>query len=318
MARIRTIKPEFFTSLTVAGLPLTARLTFIGVWTYADDFGRGVDDPRLVRAAVWPLDERTVAEVEADMTAIAEAGLIRRYEVDGRRYLTVTGWAEHQKVSHPTPSKIPAPVKNGRPTEPPKVHRDEEPAQPDEPPVEQPEPAAEEAQPPDSGISPEPSGVALESLQSPPETFAPDQGSGIRERKGNHHPRARDDTLRLVRELTGADDDESSHLIQKILTEHHPRNPGGYIRTMHRKGHLVPVLDQVRAERRAAALSDARRAQQAAAQVAEPERPQATPEDGQAARERLRALAAAGKRKHRGGEPARLGEILDQPTARTA
>lgn len=108
MARIRTIKPEFFTSDTVTRLPLSARLTFVGLWTYADDEGRGRDDARLVKAAVWALDDdHDSAAVEADLAALAAADLVARYEVDGRRYLQIRGWREHQKVSHPRPSLFP-------------------------------------------------------------------------------------------------------------------------------------------------------------------------------------------------------------------
>lgn len=109
MARIRTIKPEFFTSLTIASLPLTARLTFIGLWTHADDEGRCVDDARLVKAAVWPLDDRLASEVEEDIKALTEASLIARYTVSGRSYLAVNGWVEHQRINRPTQSRLPPP-----------------------------------------------------------------------------------------------------------------------------------------------------------------------------------------------------------------
>jgi hypothetical protein len=109
MARIRSIKPEFFTSLSIADLDLTARLTFIGLWTQCDDEGRCVDDARLIKAALWPLDDRTAADVDGDLQAIHQAALIIRYEVEGRRYLAVRGWHEHQRVNRPSPSKIPPP-----------------------------------------------------------------------------------------------------------------------------------------------------------------------------------------------------------------
>ena len=109
MARIRTIKPEFFTSLTIADLPLSARLTFIGLWTHVDDDGRCVDEPRLVRAAVWPLDDLRAADVEADLRLLHDASLIVRYEAGGRRYLAVRSWREHQRIDKPRPSKLPAP-----------------------------------------------------------------------------------------------------------------------------------------------------------------------------------------------------------------
>lgn len=115
MARIRTIKPEFFTSLTVASLPVEARLTFIGLWTHVDDEGRCVDDARLIKAAIWPLDDRLASDVELDLRALSESSLIRRYKVGERSYLAITNWREHQKINRPTRSKLPAPppVDNG-------------------------------------------------------------------------------------------------------------------------------------------------------------------------------------------------------------
>lgn len=111
MARIRSIKPEFFTSLSIADLELAARLTFIGLWTHCDDEGRCVDDARLIKAALWPLDDRSSEDVEKDLCALSESSLIVRYEVSGRRYLAVRGWTEHQRVNRPTASKHPAPEK---------------------------------------------------------------------------------------------------------------------------------------------------------------------------------------------------------------
>lgn len=109
MARIRTVRPEYFTSLTVASLSIEARLTFIGLWTHADDHGRCIADARLVKAALWPLDDRTVGDVERDVKEIAAVGLIRRYEANGRSYFHISGWVEHQRISHPTKSRFPAP-----------------------------------------------------------------------------------------------------------------------------------------------------------------------------------------------------------------
>ena len=41
--RIRSIKPEFWTSEDVTDLTYFERLLFIGLWSYADDHGRGQD-----------------------------------------------------------------------------------------------------------------------------------------------------------------------------------------------------------------------------------------------------------------------------------
>ena len=108
MARIRTIKPSFFTSTTVAELPIEVRLTFIGLWTHVDDEGRAVDDPRLVKAAIWPLDDRRNATaIEKDLAILAKRGLIERYTHDGHRYLRVRTWKEHQRINRPQESRLP-------------------------------------------------------------------------------------------------------------------------------------------------------------------------------------------------------------------
>jgi hypothetical protein len=109
MSRIRTIKPEFFTSLTIESLTLEQRLTFIGLWTYADDDGRCRYDPRLIRAAIWPLSDRTPADIDADVRGLSEASLITHYVVSERSFLAVNGWSEHQRINRKTPSKLPAP-----------------------------------------------------------------------------------------------------------------------------------------------------------------------------------------------------------------
>lgn len=108
--RIRTLKPEFWTSLTVAKLSAYERLTFIGLWNYADDEGRGLYDARLIKAAIWPLENRlTPPKVRSHVERLAELELVTLYEVHERSYLSVNGWGEHQSISKPRPSILPEP-----------------------------------------------------------------------------------------------------------------------------------------------------------------------------------------------------------------
>lgn len=108
MAKIRSIKPEFFTSEDVSALPLRARLTWIGLWTHCDDHGRAKDNVKLIKAAIWPLDDVSLRDVEEDLVALADGGRIIRYEVDGLRYLQVTNW-HHQYIAKPSKAKAPPP-----------------------------------------------------------------------------------------------------------------------------------------------------------------------------------------------------------------
>ena len=56
VARIRSIKPEFWQDEKLAGIPRDARLLFVGLWNIADDEGRLRGSPLFVRAHVFPYD----------------------------------------------------------------------------------------------------------------------------------------------------------------------------------------------------------------------------------------------------------------------
>lgn len=114
MPRIRSIKPGFFKSEDVSALPLRARLTWIGLWTHCDDQGRTKDNARLIKGDIWPLDDVSLRDIEEDLSTLAAAGRIVRYEVDGRRYLEIVNWSEHQKIDRPTKSSIPGPSNGHR------------------------------------------------------------------------------------------------------------------------------------------------------------------------------------------------------------
>lgn len=117
MARIRTVKPDIRRSQLVSSWPYPVRWTFVGLPGYLDDEGRGLDDCRLIKAELYPLDDdMTPKKISDHLDVIAGHGPVCRYEIDGRRYLHVTSWREHQRINRPTPSRIPpCPVHDASP-----------------------------------------------------------------------------------------------------------------------------------------------------------------------------------------------------------
>jgi hypothetical protein len=110
--RIRSIKPEFWRSDDVAVLAREDRLLFIGLWSYVDDNGVGVDDYRLISAALFPLDDdqKEIREyVQQGLANLSRGSLVSRYEVEGRRFLYITGWTKHQRVDNPNKARYPGP-----------------------------------------------------------------------------------------------------------------------------------------------------------------------------------------------------------------
>lgn len=112
--RIRSIKPEFWRSSDISALAIEDRLLFIGLWSYVDDNGVGVDEPAFITADLFAHDlsvspHDTLMRVSGGLNRIHERGMIGRYEVDGRRYLHVTNWKSHQKINRPSPGRYPLP-----------------------------------------------------------------------------------------------------------------------------------------------------------------------------------------------------------------
>ena len=109
MPRIRTIKPEFWTSEQIVECSTNARLLFIGLWTFADDSGIHPASTKRLKMEIFPGDPFTDEEVDALVGELIANDLVRRYSVDGKDFWIVTGWADHQRIDRPNP-KYPRPL----------------------------------------------------------------------------------------------------------------------------------------------------------------------------------------------------------------
>jgi hypothetical protein len=108
MARARTIKPHFMRSRSMRAVSPLARLTFIQLWLVADDAGRLASLPRLLAHRLYPGDREAVGLPPGWLDELEGQHCIERYTVDGLEYLRVVNWRRHQKIYHPTPSRLPA------------------------------------------------------------------------------------------------------------------------------------------------------------------------------------------------------------------
>lgn len=111
MARIRSIKPEFWSDYRLAReLTRDQRLFYVALWNEADDEGRFSAHPRRLLGACFPYDEDiSPADIRAWLTRLAETGRVRLYEVDGEPYGELTKFRGHQQINRPSKSRIPGP-----------------------------------------------------------------------------------------------------------------------------------------------------------------------------------------------------------------
>lgn len=111
MARIRTIKPQFWQSLTLAECSTNARLLFVAMLNFADDSGRLQWEPRLLKAFAFPYDDFSHSDVWEWMGELHGADLVTVYTAGGNgyKYAQINSFREHQRIDRPSPSNIPAP-----------------------------------------------------------------------------------------------------------------------------------------------------------------------------------------------------------------
>lgn len=106
MARIRTIKPEFWQNEILARLPAETRLLAIALLNHADDHGYFWASSQLVRAACFPFDECST-NVRRSLDELSSVGWIeRRIAPDGRHVGRVCKFTVHQRVDKAQESKI--------------------------------------------------------------------------------------------------------------------------------------------------------------------------------------------------------------------
>lgn len=122
MARIRTLKPEAMLHRKVGRLSDRAFRLWVAMLTQADDHGRLIFDPDQFRVLVWGYHARVrPADVVQGLEEVVSTGLVRGYAVDNGGqpvdnggqpdsplYLEFHSWHDHQKVSHPAKSRLPA------------------------------------------------------------------------------------------------------------------------------------------------------------------------------------------------------------------
>jgi hypothetical protein len=103
MPRIRSIKPEFFSSEQIVSVSIPARYLFEGIWVFGDDDGYIAASPIQLKMKVFPGDAIDVTPLLDELLA---AGLVERVPTDQGPALWVPSFRNHQSPKYPTPTKF--------------------------------------------------------------------------------------------------------------------------------------------------------------------------------------------------------------------
>lgn len=119
MARIRTIKPEFFTSEDIVSMTPLARLFYVSLWCESDRMGRLEWKPGTFKMRYLPGDNCDVSELAQELIS---KGLIVLYQANGKTYAEIPTFTEHQVINNrESDSTIPQRVINASSTRAPRV-----------------------------------------------------------------------------------------------------------------------------------------------------------------------------------------------------
>jgi hypothetical protein len=110
--RIRTVKPEFWAHPVYGRLSDLCKWLAVGLLSYADDEGYFFAEPELIRASLWPFSGNSPEDYRRLTEALQQLRMVGWYEHSDSLEMGQIGriakWSKHQKISHPSTSKIKA------------------------------------------------------------------------------------------------------------------------------------------------------------------------------------------------------------------
>ena len=96
---------EFFINLCIFD-----RLLWIGlISACADDQGRMIDNPGLIRSKIFPVDDISIDDINNGINRFVENGRIVRYIANNKKAIQLTNWWKHQNPRWATRSLLPTP-----------------------------------------------------------------------------------------------------------------------------------------------------------------------------------------------------------------
>lgn len=120
MARIRSLKPEFWTDGNMVQLSPLARLFYMGSWNFAlCDRGHLPDDPMELKLKILPADDVDPAELVEELLTCGR--LVRGVTPAGRPFLRIARLPDHNKADPRWSPRCPYCAAESSPAEPPRA-----------------------------------------------------------------------------------------------------------------------------------------------------------------------------------------------------
>ena len=94
----RILKESICRSDTIDSLSWFEEVLFYRLMVNCDDYGRFDGRPAIIKGSCFPLKDITNKDVEKALNKLSAVGLVRGYEVQGRPFLQLATWEQHQQI----------------------------------------------------------------------------------------------------------------------------------------------------------------------------------------------------------------------------
>jgi hypothetical protein len=110
MARSRMIKPEFWDDEKLAKVSRDARLTYIGLWNFCDDYGTTKANSLWLKSRIFPFDEKiALKDFERWISELIEIKRIFKFSENGDNFYYLPNFLKHQVINRPSKTRYPEP-----------------------------------------------------------------------------------------------------------------------------------------------------------------------------------------------------------------
>ena len=111
MSNRRLISSDLFEDEFIGGLDIFSRYLWVGLITAcADDQGRLLANPSVIRAKIFPFDDYSLQDIDTALRTFVHSGKLIAYQAGGKKLYQIASWWKHQAPSWASPSKYIAPA----------------------------------------------------------------------------------------------------------------------------------------------------------------------------------------------------------------
>jgi hypothetical protein len=104
------IKPDFWNDEKLASISDKAKLLFIGMWNFSDDYAVVRGSNVWLKSQIFPYEESlTSSQVEGFVKELKQIGCISIFHASGERYIFIKNFTKHQRIDKKSKTRNPEP-----------------------------------------------------------------------------------------------------------------------------------------------------------------------------------------------------------------